>query len=499
VTTIELVLAALGALNLLAVIALLARPARGGEAELRALAADLAAARELQRDGFARLETALGEAGRGLRQEVGDRIGQLGSDLRDAQADAARAQGERLDGFAEQMAAARAGSDQAAKALREEVQATLGRLGEALKADLGAAARAQGERLTELAGVVRQATESAAKAQEGLRGSVEQRLDAVRETIEQRLDAVRTENAEKLEAMRATVDEKLQGTLEQRLGASFNQVNENLQRVFQSVGEMQQLATGVGDLKRVLTNVKSRGTWGETTLGTLIEQSLTPDQFRMNVEVVPGAGARVEYAIRLPGDAADAPVWLPIDCKLPTEDYERLMQAAERADAPGVEQAGDALERRIRACAKDISEKYVQPPHTTDFAVMFLPTEGLFAEVVRRPGLVDSIQSGCRVIVAGPTTLMALLSSLRMGFRTLAIQKRSSEVWQVLGAVKTEFGKFGGVLEKVGKKLSEAQNVVEDASRRSRAVDRKLRGVEALPEADAAPLLAVAELVELDE
>ena len=246
--------------------------------------------------------------------------------------------------------------------------------------------------------------------------------------------------------MRVTVDEKLQGTLEQRLGASFNTVNENLERVFRSVGEMQSIATGVGDLKRVLSNVKARGTWGEATLGMALEQVMTPEQYATNVEVRPHSGQRVEYAIRLPGDGAE-PVWLPIDAKLPTEDYERLVDASERGDAEGVDEAAKGLDRAIRKAAADIAAKYIQPPHTTDFAVMFLPTEGLFAEVVRRPGLIDQLQRECRVIVTGPTTLMALLTSLRMGFRSLAIQERSSEVWQVLGGVKTEFSRFGDMLD----------------------------------------------------
>lgn len=350
---------------------------------------------------------------------------------------------------------------------------------------------------------------AAKKQQDGLSAVVEtikqlttdheRRQEALRQTVEGKLDSIRTENTAKLEEMRQTVDEKLQSTLEARLGASFNQVNENLERVFKSVGEMQTIATGVGDLKRVLSNVKSRGTWGEGSLGMLLEQIMTPEQYSQNVEVRPNSGQRVEFAIRLPGES-DQPLWLPIDAKLPTEDYERLILASEAGDAAAVEEASKALERRIRGCAKDISDKYIVPPHTTDFALMFLPTEGLFAEVVRRPGLIDTLQRECRVVVTGPTTLMATLTSLRMGFRSLAIQKRSSEVWQVLGAVKTEFGKFGDMLDKVNKKLGEAQNVVEQAGIRRRAVDRKLRGVEALPEAAArSALIGVDEELSADE
>jgi DNA recombination protein RmuC len=315
----------------------------------------------------------------------------------------------------------------------------------------------------------------------------------LRQTVEGRLDALRAENAAKLEQMRQTVDEKLQGTLEQRLGASFKMVNDSLTRVHESVGEMRELATGVGDLKRILSNVKSKGTWGEVALGNILEEILSADQYVRNVEVRPGSNKRVEYAIKLPGDGQTL-VWLPIDAKCPTEDYERLVEATERSDLGAAEAALRGIETRVRAAAKDICAKYVAPPHSTDFAVMFLPTEGLFAEVIRRPGLVDWLQRECHIMVAGPTTLVSLLTSLRMGFRTLAIQQRSSEVWQVLSAVKTEFAKFGGVLDKVHKKLDEAQKVVEEAGVRRKAMDRKLRGVEALPEPEAVALLELAPL-----
>jgi DNA recombination protein RmuC len=313
----------------------------------------------------------------------------------------------------------------------------------------------------------------------------------LRQTIEGRLDVLRAENAAKLEQVRQTVDEKLQGTLEQRLGASFKMVNDSLTRVHESVGEMQALASGVGDLKRILSNVKSRGTWGELALGNILEEILSADQYARNVEVRPRSNQRVEFAIKLPGDG-ETPLWLPLDAKYPTEDYDRLAEASERGDLEAVEAALRGIEARVRSGAKDICAKYVAPPHSTDFAVMFLPAEGLFAEVIRRPGLVDWLQRECHVMVAGPTTLVSLLTSLRMGFRTLAIQQRSSEVWQVLSAVKTEFERFGGVLDKVHKKLDEAQKVVEEAGVRRRAMDRKLRGVEALPEAEAVALLELA-------
>jgi len=320
----------------------------------------------------------------------------------------------------------------------------------------------------------------------------------LRRAVEGRLDVLRVENTQKLEQMRQTVDEKLQGTLEQRLGASFKMVNDSLTKVHESVGEMQALATGVGDLKRILSNVKSKGTWGEVALGNILEEILSAEQYAHNVEVRPRSNQRVEYAIRLPGDG-QTPVWLPIDAKCPTEDYERLIEATECGDLEAAEAASRAMEMRVRSAAKDISTKYVAPPHSTDFAVLFLPTEGLFAEVIRRPGLVGCLQRDCRVMVAGPTTLVSLLTSLRMGFRSLAIQQRSSEVWKVLSAVKTEFEKFGGVLDKVHKKLDEAQKVVEEAGVRRRAMDRKLRDVEVLPEVEAASLLSLAAPAQLIE
>jgi DNA recombination protein RmuC len=314
-------------------------------------------------------------------------------------------------------------------------------------------------------------------------------LDSVRRTVEQRLDAMRADNAEKLEAMRATVDEKLHHTLEERLGASFKLVSDQLEQVFKSVGEMQSLAAGVGDLKRVLTNVRARGIWGEVSLGGILEQALTAEQYDRNVEIRPGSNQRVEFAIRLPGSEEGGPLWLPIDAKFPTEDYERLSEASERADGVAVETASKAIETRIRLAARDICTKYVVPPHSTDFALLFLPTEGLYAEIVRRPGLVDALQRDWRVVVAGPTTLLALLNSLRMGFRSLAIQQRSSEVWQVLRAVKTEFEKYGEVLDRVQKKLQEASNTIEDVAIRRRQIGRKLASVETLPEGEANLLL----------
>ncbi|MEO5932734.1 MAG: DNA recombination protein RmuC [Duganella sp.] len=320
------------------------------------------------------------------------------------------------------------------------------------------------------------------------------RMQEVRATLEAKIKDLQADNGARLEEMRKTVDEKLHATLETRLTASFQQVSERLERVHQGLGEMQQLALGVGDLKRVLTNVKTRGTWGEVQLEMLLEQVLTPEQYAKNVETIAGSGARVEFALKLPGQVeGGAPVWMPIDAKFPKEQYERLLDAAERADADGVALAGRELERAVRGEAKTISEKYVSPPHTTDFAILFLPTEGLYAEVMRRPGLADELQRVHRISIAGPSTLSALLNSLQMGFRTLALEKRSSEVWQVLGAVKTEFAKFGDVLAATKLTLERAAKNIESAETRSRQMARKLKTVEALP-SEAAQLLLGPEL-----
>ncbi|OON60968.1 recombinase RmuC [Massilia sp. KIM] len=316
-----------------------------------------------------------------------------------------------------------------------------------------------------------------------------QRMLEVRGTLETKIRDLQQDNARRLEEMRQTVDEKLHATLETRLSESFRQVSERLEKVHQGLGEMQQLAIGVGDLKRVLTNVKTRGTWGEVQLEMLLEQVLTVDQYAKNVETVAGSGARVEFAIKLPGTVEGGPpLWLPVDAKFPKEQYERLLDAAEAADAEGVARAGAELERAVRGEAKTICEKYVAPPHTTDFAILFLPTEGLYAEVMRRPGLADELQRSLRVSIAGPSTLSALLNSLQMGFRTLALEKRSSEVWQVLGAVKTEFTKFGEVLATTKATLEKAARNIESAEVRSRQMARKLKSVEALP-SEAAQLM----------
>ncbi|MDQ2778489.1 MAG: DNA recombination protein RmuC [Pseudomonadota bacterium] len=322
----------------------------------------------------------------------------------------------------------------------------------------------------------------------------ERRLIEVRQAVDTRLAALQEGNEKKLDQMRATVDEKLHATLEQRLGESFKLVADRLDAVHRGLGEMQKLATDVGALNRVLTNVKTRGVFGEVQLAGLLEQVFTPEQYGSNVATVPGSNERVEFAIRLPGRDAEgqpaSPLWLPIDAKFPREDYERLIEASDRADVAAMEAAAKAIEARLRLEARRIRDKYVAPPHTTDFAILFLPTEGLYAEALRRPGLAEALQRDCKVMLAGPTTLLALLNSLQMGFRTLALERRSSEVWQVLSAVKTEFGKFGAVLEKTRKKLQEASHTIDQADTRSRAMVRQLRSVEAMPEGPAAQMLA---------
>jgi len=325
---------------------------------------------------------------------------------------------------------------------------------------------------------------------ETLRAGLDTKVETLRTTVEQRLRDIQQDNSAKLDQMRQTVDEKLQSTLETRLGESFRQVSDRLEQVYRGLGEMQALATGVGDLKRVLSNVKARGTWGEVQLSALLEQVLSPEQYASNVATGDG-GERVEYAIKMPGrDGKDqAPVWLPIDAKFPLDDYQAVTDAAERADAQGLEEAGRRLEARVKASAKDIASKYLNPPTTTDFAILFVPNEGLYAEILRRPGLADFLQRQHRIVLSGPTTLWAILTSLQMGFKTLAIERRSSEVWSLLGAVKTEFGKFGSVLDRVQKNLQSATNRIDEARRGSRAIERKLADVQELPVPDAVALL----------
>jgi len=370
----------------------------------------------------------------------------------------------------------------AGKELREEVSAGLKSTNETLS------------RTLENMGQVQQAQlETMTKQLKELNESNQGTLERIRTTFDSRVKELQEGNEKKLEEMRKTVDEKLNDTLEKRLGESFKLVSDRLDAVHKGLGEMQSLATGVGDLKRVLTNVKARGTWAEVQLGAILEQILTLEQYEKNVQVKTDSAERVEYAVRLPGPKEDpgACVWLPIDSKFPQEDYLRLQEAADRADLDAVQKATDDLARTVRAAARDIHDKYVNPPTTTDFGIMFLATEGLYAEVLRQPALVEDLQQRYRVVVAGPTTLAAILSSLRMGFQTLVIEKRAAEVWRVLGAIKTEFGKFGEVLDKVRRQLNTASRTIEETSVRSRAMEKRLRSVEQLPEAESSSILAL--------
>ena len=377
----------------------------------------------------------------------------------------------------------------AARGGREEQAQSLDRLAKTLAGQVGQLGTLQAQQLEAFAQQLARLTQSN-----------DQRFEQLRLSVEARLGAIQADNASKLEEMRKTVDEKLHATLEQRLGDSFKLVSERLEQVHKGLGEMQTLAAGVGDLKKVLTNVKTRGTWGEVQLESLLDQVLTAEQYEKNVATRPNSGERVEFAIRLPGGESGngdkQQVWLPIVAKFPMEDYQRLVEAQDRADPAAVELAAKALELRLRDEAKKIRDKYVEPPYTTDFAILYLPTEGLYAEALRRAGLADSLQRDLRISIAGPTTLAALLNSLQMGFRTLAIEKRSSEVWGVLGAVKTEFGKFGEVLEATRKKLELATKSIESAGVRTRQIERKLKNVEALPIGEAQARLGALEGIE---
>ncbi|KQU81665.1 MULTISPECIES: DNA recombination protein RmuC [unclassified Rhizobacter] len=419
-------------------------------------------------DHFERLERGLRDdvarSAQGTRQELGQTLASFQQTLLAQQGDVARTQNEQIDSFRTQLAAT-----------QQAQEATLARLAEQQANALKRFADALGDQLRSLS------------------QSNDQRLTEMRGAVEQKLSAIQADNEKKLEQMRATVDEKLHATLEQRLGESFKLVADRLDQVHKGLGEMQNLARDVGSLNRVLTNVKTRGIFGEVQLAGLLEQVFTPEQYAVNVETVPGSGARVEFAIRLPGQRVDGvPLWLPVDAKFPREDYERLLDAQDRADPGAVEVAAKAIETRLRLEARSIHDKYVSPPHTTDFAILFVPTEGLYAEALRRPGLVESLQREHHVMLAGPTTLLATLNSLQMGFRTLALEKRSVEVWEVLGAVKTEFAKFGDVLAKTKKKLDEASNTIDQAQTRANVMARKLKSVEAVTEAHAQALLPLA-------
>ena len=409
----------------------------------------------------------------------------------DVRIDALERQLERMERMLrDELARNREEAQESARRAREEETSLVGALGDSLL-----------KRMSELAGLQKNQLDIFAGLLKTMTASNEGRLDKLRETVEERLRLIQEDNARKLEQMRATVDEKLHDTLEKRLGESFKLVSERLELVQRGLGEMQSLASGVGDLKKVLSNVKIRGTFGEVQLASLLEQILAPGQYETNVESKKGSGQRVEFALRLPGrdGTAEGVVWLPLDAKFPQEDYLRLVEAQENADADAAEEAARQLERTVKEMAKAIRDKYLDPPYTTDFGIMFLPTEGLYAEVLRRPGLAETLQRDCKVLAAGPTTLAALLNSLQMGFRTLAIEKRSAEVWTLLGAVRTEFSKFGVVLEKTSKKLQEAGNHIDQAAIRTRAIERRLRDVQELPREEAEALLDMPEMNEGDE
>lgn len=371
--------------------------------------------------------------------------------------------------FREESARGREEAVTGSRLLREEMTGSVTLLGDSLS-----------KRMSDIAGLQKNQLELFAAQLKELTTSNEGRLDKLREAVDARLRLIQEDNARKLEQMRATVDEKLHDTLEKRLGESFKLVSERLEFVQRGLGEMQSIASGVGDLKKVLTNVKTRGTFGEIQLASLLEQILAPGQYDANVETRKGSGQRVEFALKLPGrdGTSDGMVWLPLDAKFPQEDYLRLIEAEEEADIFAAAEAKKQLDRAVREMVKNIRDRYLDPPHTTDFGVMFLPTEGLYAEVLRLPGLFDALQREFKVMVAGPTTLAALLNSLQMGFRTLAIEKRSAEVWNLLGAVRTEFSKFGIILEKTRKKLVEAGNHIDQAATRTRVIERKLRDVQ---------------------
>ncbi len=404
-----------------------------------------------------------------LREEQREGRGELRAQLDSF----ALQQGQRVDGFGGQLQAVAARTDQRLDEFTLRTDARLDELRAALTEDArkarGEAAELQQRHADVMAASLRELTERN-----------ELRIGELRTTLEGRLKELQADNAAKLEQMRATVDEKLHATLETRLTESFGNVTAMLAQVHQGLGDMSKLAADVGGLQRVLTNVKSRGIFGEVQLAGLLEQVFAPEQYAGNVETIPGSNKRVEFAVRFPGTSGEGVVWLPIDAKFPREDYERLLDAQERADAEAVRLAGDALERAVKTQAKEI-QKYVSAPHTTEFAVMFLPTEGLYAEVLRRPGLFEAMQRDQRITIAGPTTLLALLTSLQIGFRTVAIEKRSAEVWRILEKAKTEFGKFGEVLDNVKVKLDQASKQIEQTGVRTRAIERSLRDVESLP------------------
>ncbi|MCC6238822.1 MAG: DNA recombination protein RmuC [Phycisphaerales bacterium] len=443
------------------------------------------------RDEIARTRQETADSDRQLRQELGQNLSGL-SESNERKLEQLRSTVEtRLETIqntnSQKLEQFRQDSLQGSQKMQQDVSKALGEFGQNMSKTMDLTGSTLRQQLSNV-------TEQLAR----LTDSNEKKLDGLKLAMEEKLRQLQTDNTQKLEQMRQTVDEKLQGTLEKRLGESFKVVSERLEQVYKGLGEMQNLAAGVGDLKKVLTNVKSRGTWGEMQLQALLEQCLTVDQYSTNISTKANAD-RVEFVIHLPNRGqGEEPLLLPIDSKFPMEDYQRLLEAQEKSDAPAANLAGRQLEDRIKQCAKDIRDKYINPPVTTDFALLFLPTEGLFAEVLRRPGLSEYLQQEYRTTLAGPTTLWAILNSLQMGFRTLAIQKRSSEVWTVLGAVKTEFGKYSDVLDKVMKKLDETRNTMESAKTRTRAIERKLRQVQELPDQQTGDALTLPEPVEAD-
>ncbi|GCL61047.1 DNA recombination protein RmuC [Pseudaquabacterium pictum] len=465
----------LGLLNLLGLLWLASRrvdPAAAAEPVRQAVQAAADVQRQQAEQAARDLRAELQDSARASRTELQGTLATFQQTLLAQSGDVARTQNEQIDTFRTQLAT-----------LQQQVVAALVQAGSQLATQGLAAREAQDGALQRLSATLTEQLKA-------LSESNALRLAELRQAVEGRLTQLQQGNEAKLEQMRATVDEKLHATLEQRLGESFKQVAERLEQVHKGLGEMQTLARDVGSLNRVLTNVKSRGIYGEVQLAGLLEQVFTPEQYAANVATLPGSNERVEFAIRLPGQRSDGvPLWLPIDAKFPREDYERLLDAQDRADPVAAEAAGKGIETQLKLEARTIRAKYIAPPHTTDFGILFVPTEGLYAEALRRPGLMEALQREHKVMLAGPTTLLATLSSLQMGFRTLALEKRSAEVWEVLGAVKTEFGKFGDVLAKTKKKLAEASKTIDDAEVRTRAMTRQLRGVEQLPEHRAQQLL----------
>jgi DNA recombination protein RmuC len=463
-----IVMALVAASLVLLVVLLLRKPpvADTGRAEL------LAASERLERE----LRREISESSRGLRGEVTQTLAAFQQTLTQQGQEASRTQSTQAEAFAQQLTQTMAAFQQTLMQQAQEATRTQNAQIEAFKQQLALTQKTIADSLRDL---------SEANAR---------RIAEVRQTLETQLNAMQQTNAAKLEEMRRTVDEKLQSTLEARLGESFKQVAERLEQVHHGLGQMQTLAQGVGDLQRVLTNVKTRGMFGEVQLEALLEQVLTPEQYGKQVETRPRSNQRVDFAVRFPGRSADGePVWLPIDAKFPREDYERLLDAHERNDTAGIESAGRALEVRIREEAKSICEYYLAPPHTTDFAILFLPIESLYAEVLRRPGLMDRIQRDYRVTLAGPTTLLAMLNSLHMGFRTLALEQQASEVWKVLGAVKTEFDKYGEWVARIKEQVQKAADTVDKADTRTKMMQRALKKVEALPDNQAQALLPLAD------